>query len=80
MVHVIQLEWIFLQHVTWDTEDSFAGVEKTVPETFLPHLFLRNTKTVSPAVGYLSTILVSKSGLVLLNIVTSAQENYLNST
>ena len=26
VVRDIQSEWIFLQHVTWDTGDSFAGV------------------------------------------------------
>ena len=56
------------------------GVEKTIRKTFLPRLFFRKTKTLYPIVGSISTIPVKKSGLVLLNPVTSAQENYLRST
>ena len=48
-------------------------------ETFLPRLFFGKMKTLSPVVGSLSTIPVKKSGLVLLNPVMSAQENYLSS-
>ena len=61
----------FLQRVTWDTGDLFAGVEKMTRETFLPRLFFGNTKTLSPVVGALSMIPVSKAGLGLLNPVTS---------
>ena len=64
---------------TWDTGDAFAGVEKIIQETFLPHLFLRKTKTLSLVVGALITMPVNKYGLVLLNPVASAQENYLSS-
>ena len=46
-------------------------------ETFLPRLFFRNTKTLSPIVGALSTTPIKKAGLGLLNLVTSAQEKYL---
>ena len=49
-----------------------------IRETFLPRLFFRKTKTLSPVVGSLSTIPVIKSGLGLLNPVSSAQENYLS--
>ena len=70
VVHVIQSELIFLQCVTWDAGDSFAGVEKNICETFLPRLFFRKTKTLSPAVGAISTMPVNKYGLVLLNPVT----------
>ena len=30
VVRVIQSEWIFLQHLTWDTGDAFAGMEKMI--------------------------------------------------
>ena len=58
----------------------FSGVEKMIRETFLPRLFFGKTKTLSSVVGALSTMLVSKSGLGLMNPVTSAQEKYLSST
>ena len=63
MVSEIQPEWIFLQHVNCDTRDSFAGVEKMISETFLPRLFFRKNKTLSPVVGALNTMLVRKAGL-----------------
>ena len=50
MVRAIQSEWIFLQRVTWDTEDAFLGVDKMIQETFLPRLFFGKTKTLSPIV------------------------------
>ena len=34
VVRAIQSEWIFLQHVTWDTGDEFTGVEKMILENF----------------------------------------------
>ena len=46
-------------------------------ETFLSRLFFG--KTTPPVVGTLSTMIVKKSGLGLLNPVTSAQEKYLSS-
>ena len=67
MVRAIQLEWIFLQHVTAYMGDVFAVVERMIQETFLPRLFFRYTKSLSPTVGALSTITVKKYGLVLLN-------------
>ena len=30
VVRAIQSEWIFIQRVTWDTGDEFAGVEKII--------------------------------------------------
>ena len=45
----------------------------------LPHLFFRNTKTLSSIVGALSTMTVKKSGLGIFNPVTLAHENYLSS-
>ena len=42
--------------------------------------FLRKDKTLSPVIGALSTTSVRKSGLGLLNPVTSAKEKYLSST
>ena len=69
VVCLIQSEWIFLQHVTWYTGDSFAVVENMIRETFLHRLFFGITKTLSPIVGALSTMPVSKYGMGLLNIV-----------
>ena len=80
MVRAIQSEWIFLQCVTWDTRDAFVGVEKMIQETFLPRLFFGKAKNISPVVGALSTMLVKKAGLGLLNSVTSDREKYLSST
>ena len=54
VVHAIQSEWIFLQHVTWDTGDALLGVENMIQETFLPRIFFRKTKNLSPIVGALS--------------------------
>ena len=51
-----------------------------IREPFLPRIFFRKKKTLSPVVGALSTMTVRKSGLGLLNPVTSAQEKYLIST
>ena len=80
VVRAIQSEQIFLQRVTWDTEDTFSGVEKIICETFLPRIFFVNTKTLFPVVGALSTMRVKKFGLGILNPVTSYQEKYLSST
>ena len=40
VVRVIQLEWIFIQHVMTNTGDTFAGVEKILWENVLPRLLL----------------------------------------
>ena len=80
VVRAIQSEWIFLQRVTWDTGNSFAGVEKMICKTLFPRLFFGKTKNLSPVVGDLSTMPVRKSGLGILNPVMSAQEKYLSST
>ena len=80
VVHAIQSEWIFLQCVTWNTGDTFAGVEMMIRETFLSRLFFGKTKSLSPVIETLSTMPVKKSGLGFLNPVTSAQENYLSYT
>ena len=69
----IQPEWLFLQRVTWYTEDAFAGLEKIIWEAFLPRLFFRNTKPLSPIVGNLSMKPINMAGLGLLNPVTSAK-------
>ena len=74
VVRVIQLKLIFLQRVTWDTGDFFAGVEKMIHRTFLPRLFFRKTKTLSPIVGARSTMPFRKDILGHLNPVTSSQE------
>ena len=79
VVRSIQLEWILLQHVTCDTGDSFAGVEKMIRETFLPCLLFKMNPPPL-VVGALSTMPVNKYGLGLLNTVTFEQEKYLSST
>ena len=56
------------------------GVEKMIHKTFLPRLLFGKAKTLSPAIGALSMMPVSKAVLGLLNPVTSAKENYLSST
>ena len=63
VVRAIQSESIFLQSVTWDTGNLFAGVEKMIRKTFLPRLFFGKTKTLSSVVGSLSTMLVRKARL-----------------
>ena len=77
--HVIQPERIFIQLVTWETWDVFAGLEKMLQETFLPRLFFRKTKSLSPIVGALSAMPVKKSGLGLMNSVASAKKKYPSS-
>ena len=80
VVRAIQSGWIFLQHITWDTGELFAGVEKLIRETFLPRLFFGKTKTLSPVVRALSTMPVKKARLGILNPLISAQDKYLIST
>ena len=70
----IQSELIFLQHVTWYTGDVFTGVEKILQETFLPRLFFKSAKTLSPIVGALSMNPVKKNRIGLLNPVDSEKE------
>ena len=48
MVCVIQLEWIFLQHVTWNTGDAFTGVDKMIWETFFASYFLQKDEDPLP--------------------------------
>ena len=45
----IQSECIFLQCVTWDTGDSFAGVEKMICETFFLVFSSETRKTPPPS-------------------------------
>ena len=33
-----QLKWIFLQHAMKDMGQAFMGLEKFIPETFLPNI------------------------------------------
>ena len=70
MVRAIQSEWIFLQRVTWDTGDAFAGVEKMIQENVLLRFLFGRTKTLSPIVGTLSTMPIKVAGLGLLNLLT----------
>ena len=50
-----------------------------IRQIFLSCIFFGKTKTISPIVGALSTVLFKKSELGLLNPVTSSQEKYLRS-
>ena len=75
----IQSEWIFLQHVTWDTGDVFTGVEKMIREIFLLRIFVGKKNSLSPIVGALIKMPVKKDVLGPLNPVTSANEKYLSS-
>ena len=79
VVREIQSEMIFIQHVTWDTRDVFTGAEKMIQENFLPYIFFRKTKSLSPIVITLSTMLIKMNGLGLLNTVTSVKKKYLSS-
>ena len=71
----IQSEWIFLQRVTKDTGQAFAGLETFLRETFLPRLFFERS-IPPPVVGSLSTLPVKKAGTSLQNRVTSSKEKY----
>ena len=50
VVRAIQLKWVFLQRLTVDIGEVFAGVEKTIRENFLPRLFFGKTKSLSPII------------------------------
>ena len=78
VAHAIQSEWIFLQRMSKNTEDVFAGVDNLLWETFLPCIFFRKPKSLPPIAGILSMTPVNKSGLGLQNLVTSADEKYLS--
>ena len=79
VVRAIQSECIFLQRVTMDTGDAVAGVEKIIPETFLPLILFGKTKSLLPIVRDLSAMTVNKSVLALLNPVMSTNDKYLSS-
>ena len=78
VVRTIQLKWIFIQRITKNSGSVFAGVNKIIRETFLPRIFFRKTKYLSPIVEVLSAIPFKKSGLGLLNLVTSANKKCLS--
>ena len=69
----IQSEWIFLERVTWYMVDAFAVVDKMLQETLFVSSFLQKEKSLSTIVGALSTMPVKKSGLGLLNPLTSGK-------
>ena len=78
VVSAIQLEWIFLQRITKNMGDVFAGMEKMLQESFLSYLFFVNSKSLSPIVGTISMIPVRKASMGLLNAVASASEKCLS--
>ena len=47
-VCAIQPEGVFLQGVTKNMVDVFAGVENILQETFLPRLFIKNKISLTP--------------------------------
>ena len=49
-----------------------------IRESFLPHLFFGNTKTLSPIVGTLSKMPIKVAGIGLLNPVMLTKEKYLS--
>ena len=59
-------------------ETHFGSVEYALGKLFASP-FLQNSKNLSPIVGTISMIPVRKSGLGLLNPVTSVIEKYLSS-
>ena len=75
MVCTIQLEWIFLQHVTKGTGHT---VEKLIRETFLSCLFFGKYKSLLYIIRTLSRMPVKKSGLGLQDPMTSSNDKYLS--
>ena len=69
---------MFLQHVTTNTKDAFAGVEMMIQETLFPRLFFGNTNSLLSIVGALGTMPVKKAVLILLNTVSSVNDKYLS--
>ena len=80
VVRTIQLELIFLQHVTKNMVEAFAGVENIIwgGGGGLPRLFFGKSKFLTSLVGTLSMMLVNKFVLGILNHVTSADEKCLS--
>ena len=78
VVCAIKLEWIFIQSITKNTGDAFVGLQKIIWGAFLPYLFFGKSKTLSPILGTLSTMPVSKAGLGLLSSMVSTNEKYLS--
>ena len=58
--------------------DAFWGVDNMLQENFLPRLFLIKSKYISPNVVTIITMTVKKSGLDLLDIVTSTNKKHLS--
>ena len=56
VAHAIQLDWVFLHHVTKNMGHEFEGLEKVLRETFLPNIFFGRLITLPPVVGSLSTL------------------------
>ena len=75
VVCAIQSEWIFLHHGKKNVGDTFVGVKNMLQKTFLTCLSFGKSKFLTLIVVTLSNIMVNKYVLVLLNPVTSANEN-----
>ena len=67
-----------MQHATKDTGYEFAGVERIIQETFLPHLLFGKPKSLPPIVETLITMTVNKYNLGLEYMLTSDNKKYLS--
>ena len=76
MDRAVQLEWIFMQHMSKDTGQSFMGWEMFLWENVLPCIFFGKPKPLPPIIGTLSKLPVNKSEMVLQNLMTSSKEKY----
>ena len=54
-------------------------MEKLLLETSLPQIFFRESKSLTPLIGALSTMPVNKASMGLLNPMTSADGKHLSS-
>ena len=77
VVCAIQPEGIFLQGVTKNMVDVFAGMEKLLRETFFTCLFFGKSKFLTPLIGNLIMMPIKKAILGFQNHVTSTNEKYL---
>ena len=62
-----------------DTGQAFTGLEEVLRENFLHRLLSGKPKTLPSIVVALSMLTVKKSGMVLQNPVTSAEEKFTSS-
>ena len=75
MYDPIRVDIYTIRHLGHDRRVRGSG--EMIWEKSLPRLFFRKTKNLSPIVGAQSTMPVKKSGMGILNTLTSSQEKYL---